>query len=284
MTGVVQGVAQAATEITAAPLVSAGAMVMSASTMPAAAVASETVRGVTEGLDMVKSTVLSPEPLFGMPSVDVGNQLHDMVAKTGDYHGAMAQLAFGDMNEGFGTMSELGDGVQRDFQALEHMGPNQAGEVVQQAEGLQLPKDIVNDPQFLALFAEELGQDIAAQKSLLKEGKLSEEEYTAMRQSMLQRSAERAAGRREDSSVSENDLEELKRKAALEAIRQHMMLWRYSVMQDKRLTPEAKRLAIRRVDRLEQRLLVQEAIRWDGLSIMKMIALASSWMQEMADQ
>ena len=282
MTGVVQGAVQAATEMTAAPVVATSA-VLTPLAMPTAVVA-ETTQKVAEGLDAVKSLAL-PEVSINGSSKAWGDQFHAMLAANGDYHSVMTKLAFGDPGETL--MGNAGDAralVEWDFLELKNMSPRTAGAVVQQVEGLQLPENMVGDPQFLALFTEELNKDMATQKALLKEGKLSEEEYVAMRQNMLQRSAARAAGRREDASVSENDLEAIKRKAALQAIRQHMMLWRYSVMKDKRLTPEAKQMALQRVDRLEQRLLVQEAIRWDGMSVMKLIALASVWMQETTDK
>lgn len=278
LTGMAQ-VLQTATEVTAAPMAAAADTVMATATvLPAASVVSETTASITNGLESVRSAVLPPE-LPSAPSTHLGNNLHEAVAKTGDYHGALVALASG-RDE---VMPEEAL-MQQDFLALEGMSPQQAARVVGSVDQLSLPKDIVDDPQFLALFAKEFGQEVAQQEALSEQGKLSKEDYAAMRQGMVQNSAERAMNARRKSSVSEKDLEEIKRKAAMDAIRQHMMLWRQSVMQDKRLTLEAKGIALQRVDKLEQRLLVKEAIRWDGMSVMKLVALASVWMQEVASQ
>jgi len=103
------------------------------------------------------------------------------------------------------------------------------------------------------------------------------------RQDMLKRSSEKAKKQHEARQPSEKELEEIKRAAALEAIRRQMELWRTSVMVDRRLTPEAKTKALQRIDLLEKKLLIQESIRWDGLSLAKIIALATIWVQEVVN-
>ena len=70
-------------------------------------------------------------------------------------------------------------------------------------------------------------------------------------------------------------LEEIKRKAALEAIRRQMQLSRQNIRADRRLSHDARRIAFQNVDRLEKRLLARENFRWRGAGIMKVLQLAA---------
>jgi len=83
----------------------------------------------------------------------------------------------------------------------------------------------------------------------------------------------------------EKELKEIKRKAAIEAIKMHMMEWRQSVLAeaDERLTSVAKQRALIRIDQLERKLVAKESMKWGGLSVVKTLALAVMYMQEVVD-
>lgn len=207
----------------------------------------------------------------------------DMIASTGDGHKALSILAFGQMRSEFieDVAAKLPSRVlQHDFIALEKISPKKLTGFADDIARLHIPKKFLTDPAFLEKFLNTLKKDVGENKESLKNGTLSPEEYMTQRQDMLEQSARKAMEK--SSQPTNEDLERLKRQAAIEAIRRQMMAWRQSVAHDKRLTPDAKQRAIIRINRLEKRLLVQESVKWEGLSVMKVLALSVMYMQEMS--
>ena len=286
VTGVVGGVAQAAGEAMSAPVAVAASVGEVASSLPTVASAvTEIAPGVTEGLGAVRSAVIPTGETLGMPleSFSAASEL-SLIAKSGDSHMALSVLAFGDIGKNAlpEAARSLPDAmIKQDFIDLEQLGPQVVQGLSQEVDSLDLPKGIIDNPEFLENFAKEFGQDVSMQKKRMENGELSAEEYMSNRQGLLQQSAERAEKQTKATQINEKDLEEIKRQAALDAIRQHMQIWRQSVMADKRLTPEAKQKALRRIDLFERKVLIQQTIKWDGMSVMKLIALATVLAQEM---
>jgi len=283
--GAVQGVAQAAVataaEMPVAAVSSVGAV--AASIPQAASVIAETTATVTKGLEAATriTAPLGEAVNAASQSPSLGLRLSGIVQQQGS-HMALTQLAFGDMSGKTADMvAQLPEHImQKDFIDLEKMGPQGVQGLTQDVGELGLGQEIANNPEFLQKFAEEFGKDVAEQKALLQEGKLTPDEYMATRKSLLEKSAGKAFGKTEKSDIQEKDLERIKKEAALQAIRQHMNLWRISVKADKRLNPEAKQNALHKIDVFEQKVLVKEVMKWDGLSVLSLIALATVWMQE----
>jgi len=283
--GAVQGVAQTAmqtaVEMPVAAVASAG--VVAASIPQAASVVAETTATVTKGLEAATriTAPLGEAMNTASQSPSLGLRLSGIAHQQGS-HMALTQLAFGDVSgKTADVVAQLPERImQQDFINLEKMGPQAVQGLTQEVGALGLGQEIANNPEFLQKFAEEFGKDVAEQKALLQEGKLTPDEYMAMRKSLLEKSAGKAFGKTEKSDIQEKDLERIKREAALQAIRQHMNLWRMSVRVDKRLSPEAKQHALHKIDVFEQKVLLKEVVKWDGVSIMSLIALATVWMQE----
>ncbi len=272
LTGAMQGVG----EITRTPITAAAVTVGTAvSAMPVSSAISEATVGVKKGLEAARNVAL---PSLGMAenvsAVGLGKRLSTNLER-GDYHGALTDLAFGAPSD---QLLDKTPYVPEAIisQDIRYMGSQKVAEIVDSVDRLRLSKDIINDPQFLKVFTKEAEGDLSALKKLFQEGGLAHDEYMAQRESVIVKSAEKARKGEGQVFVENEDLEELKRRAAMDAIRQHMALWRESVTKDKRLSSEAKHTALIRIDRFEQRLLTKEAIQWDGASLIKLIALAVS--------
>lgn len=208
----------------------------------------------------------------------------DMIAASGDGHKALSFLAFGNVRSEFAEQvaAKIPQTILRhDFVALEQLGPESMKGLTRDVAGLTIPKNVLDDPVFAQQFFNEFRGDVAKKKDLLKKGQITPEDYIKNRQQMLKESAMRAQEKK-NKTPDEKELEEIKRKAALNAIRQQMLMWRQSVMQDKRLTPDAKQHALVRINKLESRLILQESIRWKGLSVVKALAVAAMYIEEVA--
>src|SRR5579872_98455 len=139
---------------------------------------------------------------------------------------------------------------------------------------------------FMMHFNKRLCKEVMQKKELLKNGTLTPEEYLFGREQMLRDSAGHAMEKlKSPNDKDEKELKEIKRKAAIEAIKMHMMEWRQSVLAeaDERLTSVAKQRALIRIDQLERKLVAKESMKWGGLSVVKTLALAVMYMQEVVD-
>lgn len=287
VTGAVQAGARAAVssvaEMPVAAVASVGAV--AASVPQVASVAAETAATVTKGLEAASHIAMPLGEALGTSSkaASLGQHLSG-VAQQGGSHTALAQLAFGETTGNAADIAaKLPERIlQQDFIDLEKMGPPAVQGLTKEVGELNLSKEVADNPEFLQNFGEEFGKNVAEQKALLEEGKLTPEEYMAVRKSLLESSVAKALSRAKPPELSEENLEKIKREAAMKAIKQHMQQWRVSVRTDKRLSPDAKQNALRKIDTFEQRILVKEVMKWNGVSVMSLIALATAWIQDAA--
>lgn len=277
--GAVEAVAQAASTMAEMPVAAISSVGVASASIPQAIPAvSEAVTAVAQSSEIAQGLAASVGK--SAPEVAMANAIETTASRSP--HDAMRQLAFGEDMESASSIELASEKslLQQDFMSAEKMGSPAAQGLLKDVDALRLPQEVLEDPQFAKDFMDEFGAQLAQQKKLMEEGKLSPEEYAQQRAGLLQQSAEKVVSNRQIKSPEEKDLERIKREAAMAAIRQQMQVWRQSIMLDKRLSADAKNHALKRVDLMEKRLLIEQSIKWDGLSIIKLIALATVWIQE----
>lgn len=298
MTGVAQGVAAGVAETV--PTVAASAVsVLPEVASTAATGLGEAAMGVAQAPAMIAQTAQEVgsslgEAVTGAHEGLVSNALEAVAGVATPAEAAASQLeAFLDLGgsgtkaldafaEGAFDFADSNTTLVLQGELVMGMTPQKVESILSQVGNLEVPTEVMEDAAFREAFAQNVWDEMS------QLGKNGQEISGEDKQSVFARSAERAmqqyprrGSEGKPTAVNPKELEKLKRKAALEALHQQMNRWRADVMADKRLTPEAKQIALRKVDVVEQRLTIQQAIAWDGPSMMKYLALAVTWIQEM---
>ncbi|HXS14721.1 MAG TPA: hypothetical protein VN711_01205 [Candidatus Saccharimonadales bacterium] len=235
------------------------------------------------GINTMVEGLVAASPLLEMAPespLDIVSDVEAALQLDGG-HSALELLAQGEPVENLSEQPTL-ESLAKDLQAL---APENLNELLQHVEGLDVPEEMMQDPEFLAAFAKEFGKSLQAEQN----GKNGEgNSLTDQMTSLMRDGVKHALTQKTKTELpKDKDLEKLKKeaakKAALMAIQQLMNSWRVSVMKDKRLSQQAQMVAYKKVGLVEQRLMTTELMRWDGVSLMKLITLATVWMKEMQE-
>jgi hypothetical protein len=275
---VVQTVVEVAAPVT--QTVAAGAVGVGAVGRAAPAALTETARVATEAFNALPSPAdILPASPPGMESMTLVGELHAFM-RSSTAHGTLEFLAFGRVTSVGG---ENAGNVFEDALSFLAKGSENATRVLDAVDKSNVRDALKNDPVFAANFMDEFGKHLQREKAA-PQSKDEGEKAARMRQ--LVEASERSALEKEAAKekVKEEELERLKREAAIQAIRQRMAAWRGSVMKDERLTQEARQITLQKINVLEQRLIVKESLKWGKMSLMKVVALVSVVLQEAAEQ